>query len=523
MFTFIQKAESLEFSDALRLLAEKAGVELGGRAGSYASNNHRQRLFDTLAAAALFYQAVMAGNTGTKARQYLRERGLEDKTIDLFQIGYAPNAWDLLQQALQRKGFREQEMIAAGLVGRSQSGKLYDRFRGRIMFPIHDSRGRVVAFGGRIAPWAETGNEGKYINSPEGALYEKRSTVYNLHRAKQVLRRGMPCLVVEGYMDVALLTQVGTENVVATSGTAFTDGHVAHLARYTDTLHFAFDADDAGFKATVAATAAALAAGMKVATIVLPSGKDPADLAASSPKQAQTVFSKATPLVEVLLRQLQSSEGKVSQEQTLDAVIPFVRLVKNPIQQGAMIEYIAETLHIPAERVIDLVRHSPEPISTIPSSPQEQARMPMIQRAEQAVLGLLLDNIDVRQALFSYLEPALFLDQDCLALYKSMQQLAEARSTFPSMQPDGIIGAFPERQRAFAEGVRALASDQLATANQTPLQEGRALVRTLRRRSLAARMSALQDKVAGKNDRQRTHALEQFRALAQELANIDNS
>lgn len=527
IFTFIQKAEGVEFSDALRLLAEKAGVELKKGLGAQVSSNRRQRLFDVLAAAAGFYQAILSGtprpadSAGAKAIQYLHERGVDDKTITTFAVGYAPNTWDLLQRALRKKGFSEDEMVAAGLIGRSQSGKLYDRFRGRIMFPIHDSRGRVVAFGGRIAPWVETGSEGKYINSPEGALYEKRSVVYNLHRAKQVLRSGMPCVVVEGYMDVVLLTQIGIQNVVATSGTAFTDGHVAQLARYTDTLHFAFDADAAGFKATIAATTAALAAGMKVATIVLPAGQDPADIAKASPDRTQAVFSEATPLLKVLLRQLQAQSDTKNREQTLQAILPLIRLVKNPIQQGNMIEHIAELLHLPAERVIDLVRQAPS-VQPGPTGPEE-AVISTTGRAEQELLGLLLDNIDVRQALFSYLEPALFLDQDCLALYKSMQQLASARNSFPAMHPDGMIGALPERQRAFAEGVRALALDQLATANQTALREGRDLVRLLRRRSLSTRMAALQNEVAGSTDQTRHHALERFRALAQELASIDNS
>lgn len=522
IFTFIQKIEGIEFPDALKLLAERAGIELSSRSDfAKAGTSRRQRLFDVLdSAAALYHQILMQPKAGEKARQYLSGRGLTEETMVAFQLGYAPNTWDLLQRALKRKGFTESELIETGLVGRSQRGKLFDRFRGRIMFPVHDSRARIVAFGGRIAPWHETGNEGKYVNSPETALYEKRFTVYNLHRAKQELRRGSPCVVVEGYMDVAMLVQAGAQNVVATSGTAFTEGHIQQLARYTDTLHFAFDADVAGFKATVAATQAALSAGMNVATVVLPAGKDPADIVKESPAQALTTIQTVQPLLAVLLEQLR--HGQTDKQLQLAALVPLLALVKNPIQQGKMIEGVADALHVPADRIIDLVRLSPAPLNakvSFENTPTPGG--PVL--AERQLLGIFIAEPDVRQALFSYLDVTLVLDPQCLALYTSMQQLSQLNSTFPSMPPDVFIDALAADQRPFADGVRALAEELLNTGNQTALQEGRTLVRALRRRSLHTLLEQLEHEVAESSDHERLHALERFRALSQELANVDNS
>lgn len=524
IFTFLQKAEGIDFPAALKILAERAGVQLSSRQQSAQTTSHRQRLFDTLALAGSFYHEIlMHQKAGEKAKAYLQKRGITEKTMEAFRLGYAPNAWDLLQSALLRKNITESEMVETGLVGRSGQGKLFDRFRGRIMFPIQDSRGRIIAFGGRIVPWHETGNEGKYVNSPETALYEKRLTVYNLHRAKQVLRKGSACIVVEGYMDVAMLVQAGIDNVVATSGTAFTEGHIKQLSRYTDTLHFAFDADAAGFKATVAATTAALAQGMNVATVVMPAGQDPADIA-QDPKRAAVVFSEVKPLLSVLLHQLIRAGSNKDKQFQLESLLPLVRIVKNPIQQGQMIETIAASLHLPTDRVIHMVEEA-APIQTqmLDDQLEDMPATAPPDRAQQELLGILLEDRDVRKALFSYLTPELFLDQDCLGLYKSMQQLSETRSSFSSMQPDAIIDALPERQRPFAEGVRAVSGEVLATTSQTPLQEGRALVRSLRRKSLHASLTRLQEEVATSADAKRTAALERFRALSQELANIDNS
>jgi DNA primase len=311
---------------------------------------------------------------------------------------------------------------------------------------------------------------------------------------------------------------------LATSGTAFTEGHITQLMRYTDTLHFAFDADAAGFKATVAATQTALAAGMKVATIVLPSGKDPADLVRESPAQAKEAAAKVQPLLAVLMNQLHQHGQEQEKEGQLQALLPLLALVKNPIQQGNMIEATAQALHVPSDRIISLLNtqaSSALPASTFPQLDQPLNRIAA--RPEKALLGLLIEYPQVRQALFSYLEPELFLDHQCVTLYKSMQQLAEDNSAFFSLSAGELIDAIDERQRSFAEGLRALAGEGLAAANQDPLPEGRALVRSLRRRSLKGLLEQLQAEVSQSNDHQRLAILERFRAISQELASIDNS
>jgi len=520
-FSFIQKIEGLDFPAALKMLAERAGVEL--KTQSRASTNRRQRLFDLLELATQFYHEILINQgAGKKAKDYLKKRGVQLKTMKEFRVGYAPDSWDSLQQWLRKKNFTEDEMIAAGVVGRSDRGRLFDRFRGRIMFPVADTQGRVVAFGGRITPWHETGNEGKYINSPEGSLYEKRRIVYNLDRAKAKLRGDVPCLVVEGYMDVVMLHQVGLENVVGSSGTAFTEDQIGQLKRFTNTLHFAFDADTAGFKAGVAATQGALAQGMKVATISMPKGSDPADIALKGKREVNKVFSKPRSLIGVLLEQLSVSD-EYDQEQQLEALLPLLLLVNNPIQQGKMVQEVAKTLRIPEDRVITLLR-TIEPqraVSSEVSAEDSHVQRDSLPLSEQQLLGLLIHRPNVREALFEHVQADFLLDPACVSLYNSMQQLYSGDKTFLSMVGDDVVGALPESEVAFAEGVVTRAEELLVTTSNTSMQEGRLLLRSLQRRSIKERLLRLQQSFADAGEKDREHALEDFRALTEELARID--
>lgn len=523
IFTFLQKAEGVDFPTALRLLAERAGVDLPTRGQDAQASSRRQRLLDLMQSTVSFYHEILMNQAaGKKAKEYMVERGVNEKTMQEFRIGYAPDRWDIVQQALARKGYTPEEIVAAGVAGRSERGSNYDRFRGRIIFPVEDSRGRVIALGGRIVPWLETGNEGKYINSPETALYEKHRTVYNLHRAKETLRKGTPCLVVEGYMDVVMLVQAGITNVVATSGTAFTSGHVAQLLRYTDTLHFAFDADAAGFSATVSATQAALQAGMNVATVVLPDGKDPADVAKKDAAEARTIMSATQPLMAVLLTQLKAASGSADKQKNLEALVPLIRLVKNPIQQGSMIEQTAAVLHIPEERVLELVQQAqaPDPLFAAITQSEEQPRALLL---EYHVLGLILSSREVRQALFSYLDESAFLDAKAQQLYNSLQQLFHHTPSAMALATEALVDSLPQELQSLAAGLSAASEDRQAIANTGALQEGQTLVRTLRRRNLQEQLMRLQLEIAQHTDKERSAALERFRAVSQELAAIEHS
>ncbi len=500
VFSFVQKIEGLEFPAALKLLADRAGVQLESRRGSVRTESRRQRLFDLLEAASRFYQEILLNmKAGERAKQYLAERGVLEETMKAFAIGYAPHSWDALHTWLAKQGFTDDEIVASGLSGRNNRGGTFDRFRGRIMFPIRDVQGRVVAFGGRIVPWHETGNEGKYVNSPETALYEKRRVVYNLSRAKKSLRASGHCIVVEGYMDVVMMVQAGVEHVVATSGTAFTQEHVDLLKRFINTLHFAFDGDAAGWKATIAATQAALASGVRVETILMPDGIDPADLAKDSPERLREALQKTRPLVEVLIEKIGAgSSGQ--KEEALAALVPLLRTVSNPIMQGAMIEQVADSLKVPERRIRTLIEEEP-------ASPL------IVQKAERAseagqsarggtsfeyeALGMLLAYPDLQASYLPRLRDEIFLDESARGVYNEIQRI------------HGSQQAPQEQYASLCIALAARAQERMATSAFSPSEEMHALVRLLERQYLLRKLKDLQQRP------------EEFAAALQELAEID--
>ncbi len=523
LFSFMEKIENIDFASALKLLAERAGVEL--KQSSPEATDRRQRMFDLLELTARFYHEILLNQpAGKKAMEYLEKRGMKRKTMEQFGIGYAPAAWDTLQNFLRSKGYGPKETQAAGMVGVSKNGKAYDRFRGRIVWPIHDTQGRVVAFGGRITPWHETGEEGKYVNSPETELYEKRRVVYNLHRAKKSLRGGQACLVVEGYMDVVMLAQAGIENVVASSGTAFTDEAIRQLSRFTGRLHFAFDADNAGAKAALLATERALAAGMRVATVVLPSGKDPADLVVDEPDKVEEMMNKPRTLVSVLLRQMKSSQDSGEKEARLDEVIPLVATVANPVVQGEMVQEIASTLRVPEEKVMGMLVNQGMTLKVQDVNEEKdgaEKKQREEAKAEQQALGLIIAFPEVRADMMKGLKKKYILDESRRALYNVLHGLAKSEKGWAGLSPEALVEKMPDELAAQAEGLRRWSEEYVSWSSITPSSEGARLVRNLQRRQFEAEIQRLQGELMQEGDDNKKKILDQIRQKLEQRPQVD--
>ncbi|MCK4892060.1 MAG: DNA primase, partial [Candidatus Pacebacteria bacterium] len=246
IFTFVMKMEGLEFRDALKLLAEKAGVQLEDR--SYNDSGEKSKALEILDISRKFYQECLKIKTGRKAFEYLSNRGLSKNIIEKFQLGYAPDSWDLLSKFLKKKGYKESGIFSAGMTVKKDKGGYYDRFRGRIMFPINNVSGQTIGFSSRVMPGADE-SHAKYINTPETAIYNKSRVLYGLDKSKVEIRKKDLCIMVEGNMDVIASFQAEIENVAATSGTALTADQLKIIKRYTDNIAFSFDMDSAGIKA----------------------------------------------------------------------------------------------------------------------------------------------------------------------------------------------------------------------------------------------------------------------------------
>ncbi|PIT94090.1 DNA primase [Candidatus Falkowbacteria bacterium CG10_big_fil_rev_8_21_14_0_10_43_11] len=274
-FEFIKKLEGIEFVEALRILADKAGVKLDYHNPEV--HSRRTKLLDLCDAAASFWQQKLKTDKEAElVRKYLAGRGVADQTIDDFILGYSPDSWDETIKHLQNKGYSLLEIGQAGLSVIGKQGKPFDRFRGRLIFPIRNVHGQTVGFGARKMKEDDQG--GKYVNSPQTEFYNKSDILYNLDQAKAEIKRLDYVILVEGYMDVLACHQAGTKNVVAVSGTSLTQGQINILKRYTENVMIAFDADVAGTLANLRGIDLAWRAGLNVKVIHLPAGQDPDDL-----------------------------------------------------------------------------------------------------------------------------------------------------------------------------------------------------------------------------------------------------
>jgi len=282
VFSFVMNYHKMTFPEALAHLAQRAGISLepvGGRAGGDHKASDRQVIANTNEQAVSFFQKLLAHREhGAEARAYIQQRGISDEMVKAFGIGYAPDRWDGLVTQIDRKGYRRQGFELAGLISARSSGQgWYDRFRHRLMFPICDALGRPIAFGARRL---REEDDPKYLNSPETALFNKSATLYGLHLAKKPIIDSKLAVVVEGYTDVIACQQSGLRNVIATLGTALTQGHARALSRLCDRVVLIFDADEAGQKAADRAVEVFLNGELDVAVAVLPDGQDPAGLLA---------------------------------------------------------------------------------------------------------------------------------------------------------------------------------------------------------------------------------------------------
>lgn len=360
IFTFVQKMEGLDFRGALKVLAEKAGVSL--RPQDRKKWEERDVLFAVMEEATGFFESKL--KTNTEALQYLRKRGLELTTIQKFRVGFAPNDWRSVKEHLESKGFNEVQIEKVGLIKKTDKGA-YDRFRSRIMFPISDSSGRVIAFSGRIFIEDESKatddqkNAAKYLNSPDTYLFNKSEVFFGLDKAKNAIKKYNFAILVEGQMDLLMLHQIGYTNTVAASGTALTDktitgeGLVSHMGlinRLTKNLLLAYDSDRAGVNAARKAARTALTLGMDTKVVEMPSGVDPADFVKENGKDGWSELLKnAVSVVEMLAHRIVSEETDALKrsKRIRDEVLPEVSVMPSAIEQEYYLKKLSEITDIP--------------------------------------------------------------------------------------------------------------------------------------------------------------------------------
>ena len=386
IFTFVEKFEGLDFRGSLKLLADKAGVPL--EEFSKEETSEKERLYKIMEEATNYFIGNL--NTNKEALKYIIERGLEEKTIKEFRIGYANPNWRELYFFLKKKGFSESEIEKAGLIKKTDKGggniNYYDRFRGRIMFPITDTIGRVIAFSGRVFPEIE-GDEkpAKYLNSPDTPIFNKSYVLYGLDKAKESIRKNNFSILVEGQLDLILSQQAGYRNTVASSGTALSESTVTRenavtalglVRRLSNNIVLAFDGDKAGFKASLRAGRIAMSLGMDVKTASMPFGFDPADLILKKGKEAwKEAIKNSKHLIEFLMDGVlrESSDIRKAGREIKEKVLPYVNSLDSSIEKMYFIKKISDMTGIPENALKeDLEKVSKESSLDLPSEDKKE-------------------------------------------------------------------------------------------------------------------------------------------------------
>ncbi len=502
-FSFVMKMEGIDFRDALKLLADKAGVPLADWKPEQASE--RRRLLDALSLAQRFYAAMLRdAPQAEKARSYVAKRGVTPETQQAFGLGYALADWDALARTLAKRGIAPIDLEKAGLVVRREKGSgHYDRFRDRLMFPIRDAHGQVVGFTARLLdPEAK---EAKYVNTPQTAVYDKSATLYGIDRARSAIRETDLAVVVEGNMDVIACHQAGMANVVAASGTALTADQLRLLSRYTRNLAIAFDADSAGEKAAARGIDLAVGDGFSVRVIRIPegAGKDPDDVVRKDPAIWKKAVADAVPVMRFHFDRLTVGRDLADpqvKKQVGNALLAEIGKLPDAIEQSHWLQRLASLLLVPEQVLRESLMKRPGARSeergeksagvspgSAPLAPRAISRHRLL---SESYLALLFGRPDLVAAAVVALPAEALSDPELEALYRAAvagyTQNGQFAVDAPEPGPDGLLRSLILRgERDFASLARKTAETELAT-----------LTDALRDMSRGRRLAALQSEMA---------------------------
>lgn len=461
VFGFVMKRDNIEFGDALRMLAERAGVSLRDR--DPAKDDRFKRLHEAADAAALYFHNLLLNHpAGQVARDYLSRRETSAEAVQQFMLGYSLDEWEGLLRHMTSRGFSQPELLEAGLLVEGERG-IYDRFRGRIIYPIRDDRGRVAGFGGR----ALDDTPPKYLNTPQSPLFDKGAILYGLDLAKDAIRRADAVVLVEGYMDVIAAHQRGIANVVAPMGTALTEKQIALLKRYSSNIVLALDADAAGQLAALrdveALRSSARAGGADLATLSLdevrmlasrvdrmvssdlrvlqlPAGQDPDDVLRAGVDEWQRLVENASSYIEFRFHLLSSRADLTDTRARADlatALLPDVASISQPLVREQYLERLAAVTRIDAVELRRQLRKArtstaaPAGRPTPGAAPESRHR----DRREEYLLALLFRFPSLRDAGLE-LEPDLFVEQENRVLFDAWRQYMEIEATRDHLLPE---------------------------------------------------------------------------------------
>jgi DNA primase len=355
---FLMKWENITFVEALRELAKKTGVTLKKISFEDKLWKKRERYFNMNLLSAEFYEYILNKTKfGKKTLDYLKNRDIKTDTSKKFQLGYAPSSWDSLRLFLKKKKFEEEEIYENGLLVKGERGNYYDRFRGRLIFPIKDSRDSIIGFSGRSMDEKE--KEAKYINTPETPIYHKRETLFGINLAKDSIKKEKDVFIVEGEFDMISPYQNGFGNFVAIKGTALTNEQLMLLKRYTEKITLALDADVAGEESTRRGIEEAEKLDLEIRVVKLPVGKDPDEAVRTDLVEFKKAIKKPIPVYDFLIdttKKKYPEESSFDKKKIADEILPFLERITNPIVRSHYIKKIASILQVSEGSVESMIQ-----------------------------------------------------------------------------------------------------------------------------------------------------------------------
>jgi DNA primase len=451
VFDFIMHIEGCSFPEAVRIVANKSGIPVPafnmGEDQKKAARDREAVLKLNEWAVEFFEEQLKGSGAGDRARDYIKHRGLTEATCKLFRLGYAPDSWDALTNHLRKRGAATEEIEKSGLVVLKDDGKFYDRFRGRVMFPIADSQDRIIAFGGRIMDAGEP----KYLNSPETAAYTKGRNLYGLGLGKNEIRREGYAILVEGYLDCIVPIQAGIGNVVASLGTALTDGQVRLLRRYMERPRVIvnFDPDLAGQSAAARSIDLFLAEGFTVNVLSMPTKEDPDQYVRSHGADAfKSLLATAQPYIEFVVEtatRTHDTSRPAGKVEAINSILPHLIRMPDKVARANYAEQIADRLKVDTRIIRDeLKRAATDKRQSL--DPKRIRSVDDVTDAERQLLQLILVRADVRAAVMPNLDQEDYADLATSFVFERIVEISrEGRALDYDAVSAGIDGEFEKR------------------------------------------------------------------------------
>ncbi|RJR14892.1 DNA primase [Candidatus Microgenomates bacterium] len=435
IFTYLMELDRMEFPQALEILAKRAGVTLSKRPHKSQEQHTRDKLIELHHLTREFYQYVLLSHrVGELARKYLAHRGVTEKLIKTFGLGFAPQQWDSLAKFLLKKKYDQQLLLTSGLVLRGNRG-LYDRFRSRIMFPITTHRDETIAFSGRIL--VPSDREAKYINSPETPIYTKGDTLYGLSITKDAIRKSGQAVIMEGEFDVISSFRVGVTNVVAIKGSALTQAQARLIKRFSEEIVLALDQDSAGIEAAKRGIAVAESQGLEIKVAADLHGKDPDEVAKTHPEILKEALKKNMPYYDFLIANAFASHNPqeaYGKKKITDEVLPWLAHIENVVVQSHYLTLLSQKLGMSEEKLSDLMQRKNKQTKLFVAQPQQTAQVKQQspeEVIEEHLLALVLQSPDVSGAVTQVGERVDPSDMRHPVIKQIFMALIDAISTVP--------------------------------------------------------------------------------------------